>query len=679
MCDFDKLQKETNKVLCSNLKRLSIIILYIFIFLPIIAQNQPHRVIHLVYDDSGSMILNERISGIYYERWAYARYAMEVFAAKLEDNDIMRIYYMEDFLPREGRDFVRHTNLTQISGNDVIDIRTYNFLEHLRKTITDTGESSTIRGTQDRLSRVQTVHNKVTYSIATPFDPVLRAYVDLSNQSADQKWLIVFTDGEFNRIDNTWFNETEFQINTARFYSDFKHHDNDIKIVHFAMGSEAAMINQDIERHIYAHHARNDNDILREVINVTNRVFNRNSLPFNNVSARTFNFDVPLKNLIIFAQSNTVRINSVSNLAGDVVISPIGFQTNVGYNPRYFPNDGRERQPRLQESNRRNIKFPTLSGIIAWFPAIPEGEYVLNIDGAEGVQVDIYYTPDVNLDFRIDKRKNSKWIELTDKELSKSLPQDTYRIRYGLVPAGKESEIIQDFRSELLGVPTYKVTKDTLDIDVASGDILELNLGEYDLIFLASFLDVNFIEEVVPLNIRKKHVGDWVSKHSNWFKVLTVILLLIIALRVYKYLYGNNKKFPDSFYNNPKRKKYGKDFEIKVDNKNKYGGKFMPIYKTYGKMLTNEEGYITITVGKVFTDLHVMATGKNRMKIINYPDYLRADGTNKTREIGVDNFFIIIDGSNKTIRDIKDNDIDCNSVFQIVYNDGNNTQRCRVY
>ena len=659
---------------------ISLLLIINSVFLPLYSQtqstNQPNRVIHLVYDDSGSMILNEEIPGIYYERWAYARYAMEVFAAKLEDNDIMRIYYMEDFLPREGREFVRHTNLQQLTGNDVIDIRTYNTLENLRKNVTTTGESSIIRGSQDRLSRVQTVHNKVTYSIATPFDPVLRAYVDLSNQNAEQKWLIVFTDGEFNRIDNAWFNVNAYQINTARFYSDFKHHDNDIKIIHFAMGSEAAMINQDIERHIYAHHARNDNDILREVINVTNRVFNRNNLPFNNVSARTFNFDVPLKNLIIFAQSNTVRINSISNLAGDVVISPIGFQTNVGYNPRYFPNDGRESQPRLRESNRRNIKTPTLSGIIAWFPAIPEGEYVLNIDGAEGVQVDIYYTPNVNLDIRIDKRKNSKWVELTDKELSKSLPQDTYRIRYGLVPVGQESEIIHDFKSELLGVPTYKVTKDTLDIDVDSGDILELDLGEYDLIFLASFLDVNFIEEVIPVNIRKKHVGDWVEQHSNWFKVFVVIVLIIIALRVYKFLYGNNKRFPGSFFKNNQRKKSnGKEFKVRLsqsgrDDENISCGRFIINDSTFNKPLTDEEGEIKFDFELGFPRMQVKSIGDDRMKILNHIRF--SDNT----VLGVDGFTI----NDKTINELAPSyEINCNSIFTINYDKNKKTQTSRVY
>lgn len=54
----------------------------------------PKRVIHLVYDDSGSMI---RANGEQVDRWCQAKYAMEVFAAMLGENDTMNIYYMSAF------------------------------------------------------------------------------------------------------------------------------------------------------------------------------------------------------------------------------------------------------------------------------------------------------------------------------------------------------------------------------------------------------------------------------------------------------------------------------------------------------------------------------------------------------------------------------------------------------
>lgn len=56
--------------------------------------NEPTRVINIVYDDSGSMIYS---NGNKCDTWCQAKYAMEVFAAMLENKDIMNIYVMSDF------------------------------------------------------------------------------------------------------------------------------------------------------------------------------------------------------------------------------------------------------------------------------------------------------------------------------------------------------------------------------------------------------------------------------------------------------------------------------------------------------------------------------------------------------------------------------------------------------
>ena len=50
------------------------------------AQESTGKTIYVVYDDSGSMCMN----GL--PRWSQAKYAMEVFAAMLGENDTMSIY-----------------------------------------------------------------------------------------------------------------------------------------------------------------------------------------------------------------------------------------------------------------------------------------------------------------------------------------------------------------------------------------------------------------------------------------------------------------------------------------------------------------------------------------------------------------------------------------------------------
>ena len=107
----------------------------------------PKRVIHLVYDDSGSMI---RANGEQVDRWCQAKYAMEVFAAMLGENDTMNIYYMSAF---EGNGSRQPT--IRMAGKD---------------------------GAQANVAKI---HDTVTKAGNTPFASVTAAYQDLTRTDAD--------------------------------------------------------------------------------------------------------------------------------------------------------------------------------------------------------------------------------------------------------------------------------------------------------------------------------------------------------------------------------------------------------------------------------------------------------------------------------------------------------------
>ena len=64
------------------------------------AEEQPGRAIYVVYDDSQSMAdlaCDADHPGQMLKRWSQAKYAMEVFTAMMDPNDVMRIYPMSDF------------------------------------------------------------------------------------------------------------------------------------------------------------------------------------------------------------------------------------------------------------------------------------------------------------------------------------------------------------------------------------------------------------------------------------------------------------------------------------------------------------------------------------------------------------------------------------------------------
>jgi hypothetical protein len=120
-------------------------------------ETQRTKLINLVYDDSGSMICQ---NSQYVDRWGQAKYAMEVVASMLNTEDMLNIYVMSDY----------------VNGADA------------PPRITLSGDSSP-------QSNADKIHNMLTNASGTPFASVRKAYADIVAQNADEKWLVVLTDG----------------------------------------------------------------------------------------------------------------------------------------------------------------------------------------------------------------------------------------------------------------------------------------------------------------------------------------------------------------------------------------------------------------------------------------------------------------------------------------------------
>lgn len=107
------------------------------------AEDSAHtRVIQVVYDDSGSMIKNS--GGESVDTWCQAKYAMEVFAALLGEQDTLNVYVMSDF--NNGATAEPHLILNGKDGAEV---------------------------------NVEKIHNMITRASNTPFNTVKKAYEDL--------------------------------------------------------------------------------------------------------------------------------------------------------------------------------------------------------------------------------------------------------------------------------------------------------------------------------------------------------------------------------------------------------------------------------------------------------------------------------------------------------------------
>ncbi len=401
----------------------------------------PTRVINLVYDDSGSMI---RTNGTYVDTWCQAKYAMEVFAAMLGEKDTLNIYYMSDY----------------VSGTSA------------RPKVSLTGSKDANVTAQN----VNTIHNLVTNCSDTPFNAVKKAYSDLKGINADERWLVVLTDGEFNGTSNS---EVESYFNNCTAESA-------VNIMMLSMGPNAAEITPNPDKGIYFEKAESTTDILGKLTGICNRIFQSNALPIDE-AAYTTSFSVPMSQLIVFAQGQNVSIGSITKSDG-TEIAPSS-NVNVSYSSVATTNTG-------YPSDKIIIANNLMGYVAAYDSSFEPGEYKFNVTGAENIQV--YYKPNVSVAaYLYDGEK-----EVTAEE---NLVAGDYKLEFGFVNAVTGEKIID---TALLGNIEYDavINNKTNDgnettVSAKSGDNISIKEGTINIDVNAKFLEYNTVNTKLSYNI----------------------------------------------------------------------------------------------------------------------------------------------------------------------------------
>lgn len=390
----------------------------------------PSRVINVVYDDSGSMITT---GGQLVDTWCQAKYAMEVFAAMLGTNDTMNIYVMSDF------DYGR----------------------------TNSNPKLVLSGSDGQSTNVSKIHNMVTAAGNTPFNSVRKAYSDLSKATADEKWLVVLTDGEFQGVDNI----DAFLAQKAE----------DINIMFLGMGPNASEITESPHNGIFFEKAATSDQILSKITGICTRIFNSDRLDVN-VSAKTVTFDVPMGELVVFAQGENVSINSIISSSG-----------------KDFPSSTLPVTVQYSETPATNYKdfivARNLKGSIATFKDdFAAGSYTIDVTGADTIEV--YYKPNVEIAAYL---TDSTGQEVTTLE---NLKAGEYTINFGFVKAGTTERVNQ---SSLLGDVSYSaiVTNNgvTHENAYSSGDKIYIEEGSLEIDATARYLEYNSVSTHLDYSI----------------------------------------------------------------------------------------------------------------------------------------------------------------------------------
>ncbi len=400
-------------------------------FASLAEEEPPKRVIHVVYDDSGSMI---ETGGQKVDTWCQAKYAMEVFAALLGENDTLNIYAMSDY---EG---------TQQSPPRL-----------------------TLNGSDGQSANVARVHSMLTKAGNTPFDAVRRAYTDLAAAEADEKWLVVLTDGEFQGIgDIDGF---------------FRQKDPAVRVMFLGMGPAAQGITPDEAAGIYFEQAQTSKQILDRITGICTRIFNSDRLDVN-ASAKTLSFDVPMAELVVFAQGANAEIRNITGEDGTVYTASSAPVT-VQYSEK------------AAENRDDGVVDRDLKGCLLTFKDdFAKGSYTLDVSGADTIEV--YYKPNVEVAAYLTSADGE---EVTDL---KNLKAGTYTLTFGLVKTGTPEKVNQ---SALLGDVSYSATVtnngETQDRIYASGDSIELQEGSLILDVVAHYLEYNTVSTHLDYSIYK--------------------------------------------------------------------------------------------------------------------------------------------------------------------------------
>lgn len=287
-------------------------------------EDMPNRMIHVVYDDSGSMYQRGDVP---VDTWCQAKYSMEVFAAMLGETDRMNIYYMSDY----------------VQG-------------------TSAGPRLQLDGQSGAKTNVELVRNETTKADGTPFNAVVKAYSDLTAVAAGEKWLIILTDGEFHGV-NDQAGIDNFLAQKAA----------DINVMFLGMGASADGITEKPNDGIFYVSAQTSSQILQNVTDICTRVFDSHKLEVN-VGAKTVSFDVPMCELTVFAQGANVSIGEIRRGDGSSIPS-----AKPPVEVKYSECDA---------TNYSNQPVTDLMGKIAVFKDdFPAGKYTLDVSGAETIEI----------------------------------------------------------------------------------------------------------------------------------------------------------------------------------------------------------------------------------------------------------------------------------------------------
>lgn len=318
------------------------------------------RTIHVVYDDSGSMAYK----GV--TRWSQAKYALEVFAAMMGKGDSMVIYPMSSYSYR--------------------DLKGENGSRSPEITVSLSGAESAA----ERVEKINKMNGDGGIYRNTPIETVSKANSELQKSPADEKWLVVLTDGVFDHGKHrTELSQEEVTSTILNCVSE------QVRVAYVAIGARSGGSDKVISltgqrRENFYPYDADENNILSTVTEMATTVFNYQPVPsLSGGTEKSFTTDIPVSKVIVFAQGSDAQVEHLA-VNGDKASPSASVEVAVSANTSYQPRN-----------KGYDVKVaPGLKGSVVTYESaddkhpFPSGSYRFDCASQD---VQVYYEPGVDV------------------------------------------------------------------------------------------------------------------------------------------------------------------------------------------------------------------------------------------------------------------------------------------
>ncbi|NLA65466.1 MAG: VWA domain-containing protein, partial [Leucobacter sp.] len=390
----------------------------------------------ILLDDSGSMFRDD--AGQALDRWSAAKYSVEVFAAMLSADDSLKVFRTSDFANADSA-----------------------------------APAATVHGEMTLSERVAEIHSMPMIGGGTPITALQHAISDLTSSRADEKWLVVLSDGQFDGVPD---NQVQQLLESFAALGG-------AQVNFLAIGDDAPAITA--SNGIYFDHAPTSASVLSVMTEFSNRIFGRSVLSTTNKASP----DIDLDEIVVFAQGASVDIQELK-LGDGTAKKPV---SSVSVMWADNPNALYAGSPVPATPNT------SLQGKLAVFTDVPAGPVTAEVVGANTVAM--FYRPSIS--FGMEIRDQSGALVERDK-----VEGGNYTVEFGFMDGNC------DFvESELFGNPEFSAELIQHPKDDAAGD------GAFSQTFMSGEA-INLVRGDASLEVRATFANGSSSSATTNFTVL---------------------------------------------------------------------------------------------------------------------------------------------------------------